>query len=91
MNAPLPPGIIEAPATTERRNAGASRRVRQAIAELRATKTSIAKARSWLPRCDLELELVLEVRKLWDIEKRLIAIARRLEADPLPPHPQENP
>lgn len=65
---------------SERRSREAARRLRSSISELRGTKTLIAKARGWLPACDTELELQLEVRKLWDVEKRLLALARRLEA-----------
>ncbi len=62
----------------------AARRLRNAVSEMRATKTSIGKARSWLPPCDADIELQLEVRKLGDIEKRLLSIAHRFEsaADP---------
>ncbi len=57
----------------------AASHVRQAIHSLRGTKTSIAKGRARLPRCDAEIELLLEVRKLRAIEIRLIALARKLE------------
>lgn len=64
-----------------RRARAAARRLRNSIAGLRGTKTSIARARDWLPLCDTEVELRLELRKLFEIERRLIAIVRRLEDD----------
>ncbi len=61
-------------------NEKASEHVRHAISEIRGSKTAINKGRSWLPRCDADLELLLEIRKLREVELRLIALARKLEA-----------
>ncbi len=61
-------------------NAKAALRVRLAIAELRAAKTSLAKARGWIPRGDVDLEINLEIRKLRDREVYLLALARKLES-----------
>ena len=61
-------------------NEKASEHVRRAISELRGSKTAINKGRDWLPRCDADLELLLELRRLRESEVRLIAIARKLES-----------
>jgi hypothetical protein len=57
----------------------AAHHVRHAISEIRGSKTAIGKGRSWLPRCDADIELLIEVRRLREIEVRLIALARKLE------------
>ncbi len=79
MNAPLSPEVL-APPLSARRARWAAHFARLAISGIRGVKTFIGKARGWLPACDLDLELQLLARKLLDVEKTLIGIARRLEA-----------
>jgi hypothetical protein len=67
----------------------AAQHVRHAISEIRGSKTAIAKGRSWLPRCDADVELLIEVRRLREIEVRLIALARKLESSERLPTTEE--
>lgn len=87
MNAPLPARALLAPdrdptsRVASRRCGAAARRIRLAIGRLRAAKNLLAKARGWLPANDDALLIQLEVHRLFDVEKKLIAIARKLEAE----------
>ncbi len=60
--------------------AAAAAHLRHALAELRAAKTSVSKARGRLPRGDIDQLLLAELAPVLEIEKRLTRLARRLES-----------
>jgi hypothetical protein len=58
--------------------AAAAKRLRRAVAGLRGAKHSIGKARTWLPACELDLDLTFEVKKIREVEIRLLALVAKL-------------
>lgn len=61
-------------------NDAAAKHLRTAMAELRAAKCSLAKAREYLPRGNLDTELGALPPEVLKVESVLVRAARRLEA-----------